>query len=166
MENLCLLYLRNGDLSIAKEINDFKQLYLRSVTVVFPHAVFMSIADWHCIVSCAFFLHNSHPTAYAKLPSLIRPASSSDLQSVPPAKRHQTLAGSWSGHGGLTVSQAKVNELIINFVIGDMQAFSVVESPEFVQLVTRLQPGKTVMTRKTLVGKYRITEQKASIEMK
>ncbi|KAK0059783.1 AC transposase [Biomphalaria pfeifferi] len=40
----------------------------------------------------------------------------------------------------------------MNFVIGDMQAFSVVESPEFIKWVTGLQPGKTVMTRKTLTG--------------
>lgn len=50
------------------------------------------------------------------------------------------------------VSQQKVNDLIMNFVVGDMQAFSVVESPEFIQLVTGLQPSKTVLTRKAITA--------------
>lgn len=66
-----------------------------------------------------------------------------------PAKKQQLLPASIC-----TVPQATVNELVTNFVVGDMQAFSVVESPDFIKLITTCCPGKTVMSRKTLVGMH------------
>lgn len=49
-------------------------------------------------------------------------------------------------------SQELVDKLIVNFVVDSMQPFSVVEQPAFINLVTGLQPGRQVMTRKTLLG--------------
>ncbi|KAK0065179.1 interferon-induced protein 44, partial [Biomphalaria pfeifferi] len=67
-------------------------------------------------------------------------------------RRNRKLLTSWTSNSVALLSQQHVNDLIMNFVIGDMQAFSVVESPEFIKLLTGLQPGKTVMTRKTITG--------------
>lgn len=58
-----------------------------------------------------------------------------------------------SAASSAAVTQAKVNKLILDFVVSDMQSFNVVEQPSFINLVTGLQPGRTVMTRKALVGK-------------
>ncbi|XP_064468391.1 uncharacterized protein LOC135379067 [Ornithodoros turicata] len=41
--------------------------------------------------------------------------------------------------------------MILDFVVGSMQCFSVVENPEFKHLIQTLLPRRTVMTRKTLV---------------
>lgn len=57
------------------------------------------------------------------------------------------------------MSQSAVNRLVTNFVVGDMQAFSVVESPDFIKLVTSGFPGKNVMSRKTLVGEIETMAQ-------
>lgn len=105
-------------------------------------------------LSLFMLLQSAHPAAHDKLPSLKRSASSSSDASDPP-KKQLSLSASWNA-GISSVPQQKVNDLIMAFVIGDMQAFSVVESPEFIQLVTGLQPGKTVMTRKTLTGEYQV----------
>ena len=50
------------------------------------------------------------------------------------------------------VTQSKVDDLILDFMVSDMQPFSIVEQPSFIRLITGLQPGKVVMSRKTLVG--------------
>ena len=49
------------------------------------------------------------------------------------------------------VTQARLDTLIIDFVIEDMQSFSVVEQPAFVRLIHSLQPTKKVINRKAAV---------------
>ena len=51
------------------------------------------------------------------------------------------------------VSQSKLDKLILDFVVGTFQCFSIVEEDDFRKLVHGLQPGKVVMTRKTLVSR-------------
>jgi len=46
----------------------------------------------------------------------------------------------------MQASISTVNKLITNFVVGDLQAFSVVESSDFIKLVTSGFPGKKVST--------------------
>jgi hypothetical protein len=55
------------------------------------------------------------------------------------------------------VTQEDVNRLIVNFVVSDMQSLSVVEQPTFIDLVTGLAPGRSVMTRKTLTSTQYLT---------
>lgn len=73
-----------------------------------------------------------------------------------PPKKQQLLTATVTG---VSVSQSTVNKLVTNFVVGDMQAFSVVESPDFIKLVTSGFPGKKVMSRKTLVGEIETMAQ-------
>jgi hypothetical protein len=47
-------------------------------------------------------------------------------------------------------SQGKVDELITNFVVGNMSSLRVVECPQFRTLITGLAPNAAVMCRKTL----------------
>ncbi|EEC03003.1 hypothetical protein IscW_ISCW002840, partial [Ixodes scapularis] len=61
-----------------------------------------------------------------------------------------------------TVSQASLDKLVVNFVIGGMQRFSIVENPSFVDLVRALAPHKTVLTRKALMSRI----QEEYMEMK
>jgi hypothetical protein len=95
-------------------------------------------------------LQTSHPSAIGQLNTLKRKADDSGGDKL--AKKSLTqpsvTAVISSGH----VSQSKVDGLIIDFVVNDMQSFSIVEQPSFINLVTGLQPGKVVMSRKTLVG--------------
>ncbi|XP_066560504.1 zinc finger BED domain-containing protein 4 [Amia ocellicauda] len=50
-----------------------------------------------------------------------------------------------------TVSQKKVNTLVFNFIVEDVQAFSLLEQPSFIKLIEGLQPGRTLMCQKTLL---------------
>lgn len=53
-----------------------------------------------------------------------------------------------------TVTQARVDQLVTNYIVNCMRPLSTVEAEPFVELVTGLQPKKTVMTRKTLDGQF------------
>lgn len=52
---------------------------------------------------------------------------------------------------GQRISQTAVSTLILEFVIDDVQSFSLVEQPSFKKLIEGISGGKTVMCRKTLV---------------
>jgi hypothetical protein len=51
------------------------------------------------------------------------------------------------------ISQDRLDELILNFVINDMQPFSIVEQPAFIELITNLAPQKKLITRKTIISR-------------
>jgi len=53
-----------------------------------------------------------------------------------------------SGH----VTHSKVDRMIIDFVVNNMQAFTIVEQVSFINLVIGQQPGKMAMGRKTVVS--------------
>lgn len=50
----------------------------------------------------------------------------------------------------VTITQAQVDKLIVNYIIQGMRPLSTVEEKSFVDMIVGLQPTKTVMTRKTL----------------
>ena len=64
--------------------------------------------------------------------------------------RQTTLPLHASGHG-IVITQSRVDQLVRDFVIEDLQPFSVVEQPSFVRLITGLQPSKQVLGRKALM---------------
>ena len=49
------------------------------------------------------------------------------------------------------VSQAKVNDLVVEFITEGLMPFSVVEMPSFKALVTGLQPNRSVISRPTVI---------------
>ena len=51
----------------------------------------------------------------------------------------------------LSLTQGRIDALVTNFVIEDMQSLSVVEQPAFVRLIHGLQPSKKVITRNCLL---------------
>lgn len=67
-----------------------------------------------------------------------------------------------SDTGVFGMNQTRVDNLITDFVIGDMQSLSVVEQPDFIRLVQGLQPTKKVISRKGLVASI----EKRYVEMK
>ncbi|ESO08414.1 hypothetical protein HELRODRAFT_169252 [Helobdella robusta] len=54
--------------------------------------------------------------------------------------------------GSSVISQAKVDQLVTNFIVEYMEPMSIVESQPFIELVQGLQPTKKVLSRKTLNG--------------
>ena len=87
---------------------------------------------------------------------------------VPEKKSTAQPLFSWSPSSGSFVSQAKVDELIVRFVVGYMEPMSIFEDPSFINLIKGLQPSRKVFTRKTLDGKllplYCITVIRHSLE--
>jgi hypothetical protein len=51
----------------------------------------------------------------------------------------------------LGLTQARVDALITDFVIEDLQSMSVIEQPAFIRLIQSLQPTKKLINRKALV---------------
>nr|XP_033798231.1 uncharacterized protein LOC117359480 isoform X2 [Geotrypetes seraphini] len=93
----------------------------------------------------------AHPASLKHLESCKRPAESNKVASVP-AKKQKLVQSAVNFNRIIKVTQTQVDNLIMNFVIEDMQAFSVVEQPAFVNLITGLQPGRSVMSQNILVG--------------
>lgn len=60
------------------------------------------------------------------------------------------------------VSQAKVNDLVVGFITEGLMPFSVVEMPSFKELITALQPNRTVISRPTVMK--RINEKATLIK--
>ena len=77
----------------------------------------------------------------------------SNILKTGPANKIQSTLDFKKPAASTLLSQEQVNRLIMKFVVADMQCFSVVEQPSFIELVTGLQPGRTVMSRKTVMGK-------------
>lgn len=72
-------------------------------------------------------------------------------QSSCEAERSHTLLKQAKTVTGDQISQSTVNRLIFNFVIEDVQSFSLVEQPSFRRLIEGISGGKRVMCRKTLI---------------
>jgi hypothetical protein len=49
-----------------------------------------------------------------------------------------------------TVTQDRVDELVIDYIVSEMRPLSVIEKPSFVRLIKGLCPGAEVMSRKTV----------------
>ena len=75
-----------------------------------------------------------------------------DSISVAKKSRQLTLAESLSKYP-VHLSQVGLDELIINFIIQDIQPFTIVQSEAFKRLVLTGRPGKSVMSYQTLMTK-------------
>ncbi|XP_043929646.1 tubulin polyglutamylase TTLL4 [Protopterus annectens] len=94
-------------------------------------------------------LQTSPPTAIRKLNSPKRNAVNSGADKLD--KKSFTLPSIAAVIGSGHVTQSKVDSLIIVFGVNDMQCFSIIEQPSFINFVTGVQPGKMDMSSKTLV---------------
>ncbi|XP_040068018.1 uncharacterized protein LOC120841231, partial [Ixodes scapularis] len=114
-------------------------------------------------------LEKKHPVALKEFDSKKRKAEPGQPSNE---KRHagggstQTLEFCLAGTSRhKAVPQSQIDRLIVNFVVGDMQCFSVVENEHFRRLIIGMQPSATVMNRKSFVNHLDILyrEQKASL---
>ncbi|KAL0202532.1 hypothetical protein M9458_000550, partial [Cirrhinus mrigala] len=71
-------------------------------------------------------------------------SSSTHVVTQPPLKQARI-------DSGLSMSQQRVNKLVLNFLVDDVQCFSLVEQPSFRKLIEGISGGKKVMCRKTLM---------------
>ena len=53
--------------------------------------------------------------------------------------------------GTSAITQRKVNSLVLEFIIADMQPFSLVEKATFPKMIEGISGGRTTMCRKTLM---------------
>lgn len=96
-------------------------------------------------------LQSLHPTQLSKLDSGIRKRTAChDSGSRPEAEREAKQLKLDAFRSGV-LTQKSYEEVVENFVIGAMQPFSVVEHEDFLNMVTRLAPTKTPLTRRALM---------------
>lgn len=66
----------------------------------------------------------------------------------------------------LYTTQCKLNALIFNFIVEDVQPISILEQPGFQRLIETLSRGKTVMNRKTFVSRLDATFDQMKTELR
>ena len=97
-----------------------------------------------------------HPSSVSKLKESINNKRRADPKSntcqVPVKKIQSTINFMPAAASSPSLTQERVNGLVMDFIIADMQAFSVVEQQSFIDLITGLQPGRTIISRKTVIG--------------
>src|SRR5688572_23411813 len=88
-----------------------------------------------------------------------QPDNSKETPSAKAPRIHEFMSASASN----VISQRKVDDLILNFVVSDMQPLSVVEGAGFIHLLEYLNPRVKLMCTETL--KTRLTEKfEAAVE--
>lgn len=90
--------------------------------------------------------HSSSVKAYMQALQGHRGKGKTPSQS--PQTTQVTLPAAFRG----IISQQQVDRLIINYIVGDLQPLSKVEKPSFIKLVTGLQPGRHVPSRRQVQG--------------
>lgn len=114
-------------------------------------------------------LEKKHPVALKEFESKKRKA---EHRPTPGEKRHAGGSSTQTLESCLATTsrpkalpQSRIDRLIVNFVVADLQCFSVVENEQFRCLINAMQPSATVMNRKSLVNQIDILykEQKVSL---
>lgn len=106
------------------------------------------------------FVQSKHPTSLEKVKCAFKRPRESDDTSTSTGKKVRDQSASLFTPVELStgtlcsVSQARVDSLVMNYIVNCMRPLSTVEADPFIELVTGLQPKKTVMTRKTLNGTF------------
>uniref|UniRef100_A0A3B3T9V4 HAT C-terminal dimerisation domain-containing protein n=1 Tax=Paramormyrops kingsleyae TaxID=1676925 RepID=A0A3B3T9V4_9TELE len=90
--------------------------------------------------------HSSSVKAYMQALQGHRGKGKTPSQS--PQTTQVTLPAAFRG----IISQQQVDRLIIDYIVGDLQPLSKVEKPSFIKLVTGLQPGRHVPSRRQVQG--------------
>lgn len=85
-------------------------------------------------------------------PSDSPPASHQREQQVPQPRgiKRQTAMSQYTNRALTATTQKTIDDCLFNFIIGDMQAFRVVESPHLKQFVSKLNPSYQLPSRKVL----------------
>lgn len=107
------------------------------------------------------FIQKIHPSSLKEIQSeqlqqnSKRKAKPTDVSKQPEDKKprlQESLTDASSASGVVGLTQARVDSLILDFVIEDMQSLAVVEQPSFIRLILGLQPMKKVLGRKALTS--------------
>lgn len=77
-----------------------------------------------------------------------------DQSTKTPAKKRQLVLDKWTNSESTAVTQNMLDEKILNYVIEEVQPFSVVEKGAFIdRILLGLPKNLSIMTRKTLGGR-------------
>jgi hypothetical protein len=98
-------------------------------------------------------VQKKHPNVLEKVKECRKRKATSEVSDMPAKKACiQATVTTCTPLGSSVISQAKVDQLVTNFIVEYMEPMSIVESQPFIELVQGLQPTKKVLSRKTLNG--------------
>ncbi|XP_051510176.1 uncharacterized protein LOC127415457 [Myxocyprinus asiaticus] len=106
-------------------------------------------------------LERKHASLCVKTESRDGESDSEYQTGRPPATKHSKL-----DHTIYDTSQSRLNALVFNFIVEDVQPISILEQPGFRKLIEVLSRGKKVMSRKAFVSRLQAAYDKMNEELK
>ncbi len=100
-----------------------------------------------------------HPTQISRYEVLVesrKKQHATDASSERPTKRQATLNETDVLRVNSVISQAALDDIILDHIIEDLQPFSMTEKPSFRRLILRLAPNRTLICRKTIMSRLEL----------
>ncbi|XP_013996278.1 uncharacterized protein [Salmo salar] len=149
------------------------------------HFIFKEVKDKNIIVQCVLckpkirmlstsknstsnlkkHLERKHPSMYLKSPKVEMNGPNGPTTSDSP-KEPKYKKSKLENLVHQMTSQPKVNALVFNFMVDDVQSLSVLEQPAFRKLIEGLSGGKMSMTRNTFINRIEMAFSKMKDKLK
>jgi hypothetical protein len=133
----------------------------------FGHYKYNRCSDMYAsvLMHFIFVFQRKHPSMYLKSPKVEMNGPNGPTTSDSPKEPKYKKSKLESLVHQMT-SQPKVNALVFNFMVDDVQSLSVLEQPAFRKLIEGLSGGKMSMTRNTFINRIEMAFSKMKDKLK
>ena len=98
-------------------------------------------------------VHPNQVTRYEALAESRKKQRAADSTEKRPSKRQTTLQEIHTIRSSSLISQSKLDDMIFDHIVEDLQPFSLTERPTFKKIILRLAPNRNVICRKTVMSR-------------
>jgi hypothetical protein len=107
-------------------------------------------------------LHPCRLNDYESLISSKKRKRATDADEKQRPAKIQTVLGKQTQFCGKGISQTALDELIVKYIVDDLQPFNTTEKPAFQNLISGILPNRTLISRKTVM--QRVEDQAAAMK--